>query len=34
MAEKEGITEEAYNKYEDNRQLIEEFIVEKQKMAV
>ena len=30
MAEKEGISEEALYKYNDNRDLIEEYIVEKQ----
>ena len=34
MAEKEGISEEALYKYNDNRDLIEEYIVEKQQMAV
>jgi hypothetical protein len=34
MAEKEGISEETLNKYNSNRDIIEDYIVEKQKMAV
>jgi len=29
MAEKEGLSEEALNKYSENREIIDEFIVEK-----